>query len=419
MRPLRFCLATTFYPPWTFGGDGIQVQRLARALAARGHEVTVVHSLEAYEAMGGGAHPPAERDGDVRLVAIDAGRLSPVTTYLTGRPLLAGRQLARALDGPFDVVHFHNPSLLGGPGALALGEGIKLYTAHEQWLVCPMHVLWQDRRRLCETPRCGRCAIRHRRPPQPWRRSGLLERAVAGLDALIVPSATSARLHERFSGRVRIEHLPHFTEDPGPAGPRAPEGRPYVLYAGRLEPIKGAGTLIAALAQTTDADLVIAGSGSLEAEMRAAAAGLPHVRFTGWLGRTELDRLMRGALAVVVPTVGHESFGLAAVEGLARGVPAIVRDFGALGELAAMSDAVVGYRRPDELVEAVRSLAGDRDRRRALGERARDAYLEHFTPAPHLHRYLRLVADLAGARGDAELRAAALEAAATEEPVAA
>ena len=36
-RPLRFCLVTTFYPPFNFGGDGIDVERLARALTARGH----------------------------------------------------------------------------------------------------------------------------------------------------------------------------------------------------------------------------------------------------------------------------------------------------------------------------------------------------------------------------------------------
>src|SRR5919106_3229385 len=50
-RPLRFCMLTTFYPPWSFGGDAIQVQRLSEALAERGHEVTVVHSLEAYRAL--------------------------------------------------------------------------------------------------------------------------------------------------------------------------------------------------------------------------------------------------------------------------------------------------------------------------------------------------------------------------------
>ena len=47
--PLRLCMVTTFYPPFNFGGDGITVQRLANALAERGHEVEVVHCVDAFD----------------------------------------------------------------------------------------------------------------------------------------------------------------------------------------------------------------------------------------------------------------------------------------------------------------------------------------------------------------------------------
>ena len=40
---MRFCMVTTFYPPYHFGGDGIFVQPLACALAAERHKVEVVH----------------------------------------------------------------------------------------------------------------------------------------------------------------------------------------------------------------------------------------------------------------------------------------------------------------------------------------------------------------------------------------
>ena len=51
MNPLRFCFLTTFYPPYSYGGDGIGIQRLARALAGRGHHVTVVHDVDAYDVL--------------------------------------------------------------------------------------------------------------------------------------------------------------------------------------------------------------------------------------------------------------------------------------------------------------------------------------------------------------------------------
>jgi hypothetical protein len=53
-EPLSFCMVTTFYPPYHFGGDAMHAFRLSNALARRGHRVTVVHSEDAYRALGGG-----------------------------------------------------------------------------------------------------------------------------------------------------------------------------------------------------------------------------------------------------------------------------------------------------------------------------------------------------------------------------
>ena len=56
---LRFCMVTTFYPPYSFGGDAIGVQRLSRALVRRGHDVTVVHDTDAFRVLHRG--PVQER----------------------------------------------------------------------------------------------------------------------------------------------------------------------------------------------------------------------------------------------------------------------------------------------------------------------------------------------------------------------
>ena len=52
-RALRFCMITTFYPPYNFGGDGIFVQRLSNELAKRGHMVDVVHCVDSYRLLAG------------------------------------------------------------------------------------------------------------------------------------------------------------------------------------------------------------------------------------------------------------------------------------------------------------------------------------------------------------------------------
>ena len=52
-RPLRFCMITTFYPPYNFGGDGIFVRQLSNELARRGHHVEVIHCIDSYRLMAG------------------------------------------------------------------------------------------------------------------------------------------------------------------------------------------------------------------------------------------------------------------------------------------------------------------------------------------------------------------------------
>jgi glycosyltransferase involved in cell wall biosynthesis len=399
MKPLRICMVATFYPPASFGGDGIQIQRLARALVERGHDVTVVHSLEAYRALGGAAPAaPADDDG-VRTIAVDAGlgRVSPLLTHLSGRPLATGARLERALDGDWDVLHFHNASLIGGPAVLGMGSArVRLYTAHEQWLLCPTHVLWKNKREVCEKPTCVRCSISYRRPPQLWRSGSLLERSLRKLDALIVPSRTSATLHDRFSEIVRIEHIPHFIPAPGEGAPHRAD-RPYFLFAGRLESIKGVGVLLEAFRRRRSEDLLVVGEGPLRSELEHAARDLPHVRFLGWRSADELDALYRGALAAVVPTLGHESFGLVPIEAFARGVPAIVRAFGALAELAEDSGAALTYRTDEQLDAALDRLAADPDLRAELGRCGWQAHRERWTPEVHLDRYLGLIETLAPA----------------------
>ena len=120
MSGLRFAFLTTFYPPFNFGGDGIGIQRLARGLARAGHHVTVIHDRDAYAAL---ATPPLpapqpEIDG-VEVITLKSrlGVLSAALTQQTGRPIVNGRRIRRILDeGRFDVINYHNVSLIGGPG---------------------------------------------------------------------------------------------------------------------------------------------------------------------------------------------------------------------------------------------------------------------------------------------------------------
>ena len=89
------------------------------------------------------------------------GILSPLATQMTGRPVFKAEALRQVLDAAdTDVVHFHNISLVGGPGVLELGrQAVRIMTAHEHWLICPMHLLWKYDRKACDGAECVRCSL--------------------------------------------------------------------------------------------------------------------------------------------------------------------------------------------------------------------------------------------------------------------
>ena len=211
--PLRFCMITSFYPPYNFGGDGIYVHRLSNELARRGNLVDVIHCVDAYNFA---APPPSTGYRDHPNVTVHGlksglGMLSPLATQQTGFPLMKSRRIREILSKGFDVIHYHNISLVGGPGVLAFGDAIKLYTMHDYWLICPTHGLFRFNRAPCARPTfCAACTLVYKRPPQLWRYFGLMESAIKNVDAFIAPSLTSQRKHEQLGLKGRIVHLPNF-----------------------------------------------------------------------------------------------------------------------------------------------------------------------------------------------------------------
>ncbi len=396
-EPLSFCMVTTFYPPHHFGGDAMHAYRLTNALARRGHTVTVVHSEDAYRALGGRDAAeafPHEPGVTLRPLRTAFPMAAAAATSVTGRPALYGAQLDEIFGAQrFDVVHFHNVSLAGGPGALRYGDGVKLYTTSEHWLVCPMHVLFRYNREPCIEPHCLRCTLAFQRPPQLWRYTGLLERALPHVDLFLAPSRFTLQAHRDRGFSRPMRHLPHFLAAaevvPGAGGARAE--RPYFLFVGRLERLKGADVLIEAFRSYRDADLLIAGTGEEDAPLRSRAAGLDHVRFLGHVPQAGLAELYAGATALLVPSVGYEVFGLVVLEAFARGTPAIVHDLGALPELIADSGGGLVYRTPAELVEALGRMQGDPSLRDELGQRGRSALEELWSEERHLERYFEAI----------------------------
>jgi glycosyltransferase involved in cell wall biosynthesis len=401
-KPLRFCMVTTFYPPWSFGGDAIYVWQLSNELARRGHYVTVVHCIDSYELLAGKEpgivyenHPNVEVHG----LKSKYGFLSPLSTQQTGYPLFKSGRLREIIDKGFDVIHFHNISLIGGPKVIEYGEGVKLYTTHEYWLLCPTHVLMKFNRAPCVEPSCLACQLVHGRPPQLWRYTNLLKSSLSHLDAVISPSRFTKKIHEEWGLSLPVFHIPHFApvlidkSEHNEEKVDTTPGKPY-FHVGRLEKLKGIQTLIPVFRRFKKADLIIAGTGEYENHVRRMAEGSGNIHFMGHLSHDRLVKLYRGAAALIVPSIAYEISTLVVFEAFRVKTPVIVNNIGGLPELIEESGGGFVYNSLEELVRIMDRILEEPGLRNVLGLKGHEKYLAKWSVESHLKSYLELIAKL-------------------------
>jgi len=405
MQHLRFCHLSTFYPPFSFGGDAIFLYHLANGLAARGHEVDIIHCADSYRLLSSSAdlvpwphHPRVT----VHTLQSRLGALSPLLTQQTGWPWLKAKKIRRILGSKkFDVIHHHNTSLLG-PKIFEIRpehtDYIRLYTAHEHWLICPMHVLWKDNDHLCDQPRCFRCSLKYRLPPQLWRYTNLLSRSAEHIDAFLSTSRFSIDLHRQRGFLKPFVYLPCFTPSPGPLAEAAGQGvsvRPYFLFVGRLEKIKGLQNVIPVFRNYKKASLLIAGKGDYEPELRRLARGLDHVNFLGWIPPSQLPVYYRQAIALIVPSICYEVFPGALLEAFANRTPAVVNSLGPLPEIIRECQGGRIYGDQEQLPRVLDQLQSDESLRNQLGENAHQQWSEHWSEDAHIRQYSILLNEIA------------------------
>jgi len=123
----------------------------------------------------------------------------------------------------------------------------------------------------------------------------------------------------------------------------------------------------------------------------------------GHVPREQLDSYYRNALALIVSSVGFETFGLVVIEAFRCGTPVIARRRGPLPELVELSQAGLLFDAGEELPGLLAALQGDPERRAALVRAARAAIPAYWSEDVILDRYLALVEKSARIRGDQQV----------------
>lgn len=354
-RPLRMLLLARreLADPMS-GGSEVLVDRLARGLVERGHEVTLV--------CGGpvGARPYPVRCGGGRLGQFPR---APLTYLLHHRHADLVVDVANGLS-------FLVPMWRRKPSLCLVNH---LHTDQwDQWFPAPVAAM-------------GRTFERH---VMPWtyrhrRFVAVSESTASGLEAIGVP-------------RDNIRIVPNGVDLPGEIGPESHE--PLFLYLGRLVPHKRVELALEAWEQVrpvVGGRLVIAGDGPERGRLEALAG--EGVVFSGQVSEGEKGRLLDRAWLLVQPAL-IEGWGLVVMEAAARRTPTLAFDVPGLRDSIARGRTGLLASSTGDFAGQWVALAGDPERRGRLGSAARSRAAELSWSAT-VDRFLAVAAEVARPAG--------------------
>ena len=390
METLKFLMVNSFYPPYHYGGADIQVYFLANELARMGHEVHVTHCIDSYCLKRTKKKPREDyvnhENVHIHPLKSFAGVISPISSFITGIPLFKSK-LREIMKEKFDVIHYHNVSLLGQK-VIELGDGTKIYTEHTNWLVCPRGTLTND----CHFDKnCFLCLLKSRKMPQLWRYTNLLHKSLKDIKTIIAPSEFVKNTLIQGGIKIPISVIPNFAPPP-PQNIEDSKYSDYFLYVGALERHKGILNLLEFFSKYHDeigAKLIIAGSGSLEKHIKQFIKSNnldKSIIYLGWLDPTSLYSLYKDAISLIVPSIGAENAPLVALEALSVGTPVIMSNVGGLPEIANNINGSLIY---NDNLELRKLLINFEKKNYEL--KAKEAYNKYYSIKGYCRQYFKVL----------------------------
>jgi len=312
-----------------------------------------------------------------------------------------------------DIAHVHLIYHHLTPSILAVLKKYKIpvvMTVHDYKLICPNYSLYTQGapcERCCQH-KYYQCAA-HRCIKDSYIKSGLVALEMYGhkifksyeknINIFIAPSEfAKAELIKFGLSENKIKVINHFA-NVNHADTPAKTGD-YLLYFGRIADNKGLDKLLHALyISKLSCKLKIAGSGPYLSEIRKLIIDyhLNNVELLGHLNTAELNKQIAGAMAIVVPSVVWETFGLTVLEAYAQNKIVIAHQSGALPEIVKEGETGYLYASENELIEKINLVINNKERLINLGSNAKKFLQTKYNPENH---YQQLLAVYCGLRPD-------------------
>lgn len=409
---MRILLLAQFLPPVS-GGEERHVWNLARKLAARSHDVTLLGFATVDE-------PAGETFSDgVRLVRVRtaASRFPALYSDPTrphALPLpdpIVSRAIRQELAAKrFDVVHAHNWIVNSALGP-ATSAGVPLVmTLHDYSHICVTKRLMEHGRTRCPGPspaRCLSCASAHygavngavTLAANTWSAPRRAKRiaAAAAVSTAVADGVAIPHDHWLHTARIDARVIPNFIPDEIILDEiPEPKADAPLLFVGDLSPDKGVQTLLDAYEMLdSPPPLVLAGRTATPEAWRFP----PGAHWTGPLPHEKVVELFRTARVVVVPSVWADPCPTVVLEAMAAGRPVVAAASG--GILDMVVDGSTGLLVPPgdagALADALAKVLADPGAARAFGVAGRER-AHQFTVSSVVERLEQMYRDAIASR---------------------
>ncbi len=340
------------------GGIEHRMHKLAKELASRGHDVTILT----------GQLPDTKLEEE-SPDGYHIKRLPSRLYNVYNPPYISSKGVLEALEElDADIVNCNYRWAPSYNKALDAYKGVKIHTVHNTWHegtgIAKMASAVNDEMFWKKMLRFDRIVTVNN-----GIREDLISRGAPAEKVYTIPTC----------GHVK----PYVMRDEGD----------FILSLGRLVKVKGIRYLLEAMKEV-DCKLLICGKGPEEKRLKNQAKRLgldDKVEFLGYVSEERKEELMGTCKMLVMPSL-YEAFGMVAVEVMAQRRPIIATNVNGLPETVGEGGILVDPADPKALADAINGLLSNESLRMDLGMKAR-AQAEYYDWSNHIDGYEKFLMD--------------------------